>query len=187
MSLHSMTEVLLLDFDSRFEHSTRFFRLIFFSEANENAPVLFQFSGHFPPHPFITTSPNIFITWQTDLTTQFGGFNLEFSHQDLCPNLCSDSGFCRRGECLCFGGLDGAECSEFLDIPTIEPNVTVSETIADRFFSYYQFDLEQEVTGFDIEFAVTGNGGNPEFFVQQFAPPNLMQFDRFSQFFAVPY
>lgn len=52
-------------------------------------------------------------------------FNRFCNYTPLCPNFCSENGFCVRGACICFPGWGNTNCSVKCDNGVIENNVCV--------------------------------------------------------------
>lgn len=80
-------------------------------------------TGSFLPYPIISTSGALTLHFHSDSSVELIGFDAEYTAtgmycefsahlKDECPSSCSNSGFCRNGQCYCHNGRAGVDCSE---------------------------------------------------------------------------
>jgi len=92
--------------------------------ADENAPLLAEYSGRYSDEDFYSSGPDMYITFSSDRVESKKGFHFQFKEisdpdqtSDPCePNPCSNGGTCTSNgdafTCTCPNGFGGETCSD---------------------------------------------------------------------------
>ncbi len=67
-------------------------------------------SGWFVPYPWRAPSGLAAIQFLTNNEYQFSGFTAHYCSNSMCPDGCSNQGFCYYGQCICEAGWNGTNC-----------------------------------------------------------------------------
>ena len=78
-------------------------------ENGVNGTFIGAYTGDTLPPLIVTTQPQLFLFFRSDLTTTMAGFTATYTIS-LCPNNCSGSGTCVNGVCVCNPAFKGSAC-----------------------------------------------------------------------------
>jgi len=128
-----------------------------------NDPLLsiISMSG-FPTGPVVTNrdTGSILIKFSTNAAQAFTGFVALFSRNDLCPNSCSENGYCVEGKCSCVSGKTGIDCSQNQIATPIGFNTTITDQLNDFEWKYYSIFLQipegESINRINVRFSKLG-------------------------------
>uniref|UniRef100_H2TR21 CUB and Sushi multiple domains 3 n=1 Tax=Takifugu rubripes TaxID=31033 RepID=H2TR21_TAKRU len=86
--------------------------LDFFDGVDGNAPRLGSYSGTTIPQLLNSTSNNLYLTFQSDISVSAAGFHLEYTGLDSCPEPLPPSNGQRVGERYTVGDMVSFQCSQ---------------------------------------------------------------------------
>lgn len=118
--------------------------LTVYDGADSSAPWLATSStAGFAPLPVVSqrNTGDLYVTFTTSSITAYTGFVAEYWRNDLCPNSCSNNGYCIQGKCVCFSGKAGAGCDQDVQPLKITFNQSIVDYVGDFEWKFYSFTL----------------------------------------------
>jgi hypothetical protein len=105
-------------------------------------------------------------------------FTLKVTKEGSCPNACSGHGDCLSGNCLCYSGYYGVDCSQAVTTLTINA-APVAGSVADSAWSYYRlvYSSSSSTDELTITLTQTTPAGDADIYVKFQENPTEYSYD----------